>query len=83
MTSGAVKGPWTRAANQLGITYAEYASRAENNEQHCFACKTWKPAENFRVRRGSGLVLSSHCIDCHREYMREYMRRRYREKNVR
>lgn len=65
------------AATRLGISNAEYARHLDAGESWCWDCRTWRSVSLFYLRRGSDVSPAGQCIDCHRVYMREYMRRRY------
>ena len=60
------------------MVYSLVEEPVSTAERRCFDCKTMKPESQFRKRRRATDTLSSHCIDCHRAYQREYMRNKYR-----
>ena len=63
------------AAKALDMPWPEYQAHVEAGERRCYACRRWRPVALFRLRRQGSTARHSHCADCFREYMREYMRR--------
>jgi hypothetical protein len=75
--SNYVLGGQKRGAARLGISLAEYQRRIDAGESWCWACRSWKDTGQFYRRRKIQQDPSGQCVDCHRDYMRAYMRRRY------
>ncbi len=73
---GSVLGRHKSAAAHLGISLDEYERHIEADESWCWQCKRWLSVSAFRKRWGNAPDLHSHCNDCYRSYMREWMRKR-------
>jgi hypothetical protein len=75
--TGSVLGRHKSAARQLGLTLEEYERHIEADEAWCYQCRRWRHVARFRRRSSLSANVHAQCDDCHRTYMRTYMRRRY------
>jgi hypothetical protein len=69
------------AATAIGMPWSEYLTHLAAGERWCHACRRWRDQSLFRLRRAGQGARHSHCADCYRDYMREYMRRGVRVVN--
>lgn len=60
--NGAIK----RAANKIGISFAQYLEKQSQSLKWCFKCSSWQKVINFKTDKSRFDGLTAQCVSCRR-----------------